>query len=477
MKKNIISVLAVILIMLILASSVYAANEDVTLEKVKDNVCKIEMGEYGEVTKKLISVDNASKTVTLQVDVENTKTEEETVEPSEIFLVLDNSKSMTSNSVTVGTETVTRKEAVFNAAKTLSEAILKEQPSTKIGIVRFSTSTDSSKYGTLEDASLVLEPSSDISAIKSSIDGITANGDLTDIDAGIQVALNSFSNTKDLNKYLILLTDGVPNVVVGGPTQQYSGEIATKTKATLQKVKDNGINLVTVMTGVDSTYKPDADGNLSKDAAGKTYLDLATEIFGTQENPGYGKFYFVTDQNATKTITENVYSDVVKKITNEIKDITIEDYFPDNIVENYDIAVIETTVSSTKVVADQPVVDVVNKKITWNIEKLPAGEKASFKYTLVLKEKFNEKIIDLETPTNAKVDTKYTDPTETSKTVTSDVSPSIILKKVVKPEEKDNTTAPDVIPNTGDNSGMMIFAVIALGMLVCIGISKYFKIK
>ena len=175
----------------------------------------------------------------------------------------------------------------------------------------------------------------------------------------------------------------------------------------------------------------------------------------------------------------------MKKVNNEITDITIEDYFPDNIIENYDVEVTQTTASSATVIAEQPVVDIANKKITWKIQKLPAGKKAGFTYTLKLKEKFNEKIIDLETPTNEKVDAGYKDPKGETKKETSDVSPSVILRKVPeepKSEEKpeniiDNTVAPDVIPNTGDNSGLMIFAVIALGILVCVGISKYYKLK
>ena len=486
MKKSILSlVVAVMLVIMMLTSSAYAANEDVTLDKVKEDVCKIDLGGYGNVTKKLVSVDNDNKTVTLEVNVENNKEEEEIIEPSEIFLVLDNSKSMTSNSLQVGTDTITRKDAVFNAAKALAEEILTEQTSTKIGVVRFSTNLDDSKQGTLEDANLVLTPSSNIEEIKSKIDGITMSGDRTDIDAGLKVALNNFSTEQNVNKYLILLTDGVPNTAVGGPILQYSGEVTTKTKASLKAVADKGINIVTVMTGVNSSYMPDADGNTCADAAGKTYKDLATEIFGESSAPNYGKFYYVSDENVTKTITSNVYADVVKKVKNEITDITIEDYFPDNIIENYDIEVTQTTASSATVIAEQPVVDITNKKITWKIQKLSAGKKAGFTYTLKLKEKFNEKIIDLETPTNEKVDAGYKDPKGETKKETSDVSPSVILRKVPeepKPEEKpenviDNTVAPDVIPNTGDNSGLMIFAVIALGILVCVGISKYYKLK
>ena len=42
-----------------------------------------------------------------------------------------------------------------------------------------------------------------------------------------------------------------------------------------------------------------------------------------------------------------------------------------------------------------------NNSITWNIETLSAGQTATFKYKLTLKDKFDEKIINVETPTFA----------------------------------------------------------------------------
>lgn len=71
-------------------------------------------------------------------------------------------------------------------------------------------------------------PTGNIDEINNAIDGIQATGARTNIDAGLQVARNNFSTEGTLNKYLILLTDGVPNTAVGGPTMTYSGEVTTK---------------------------------------------------------------------------------------------------------------------------------------------------------------------------------------------------------------------------------------------------------
>lgn len=464
-KLKLMSVITLILIML-MTTVAFAANEDVTLSKVSDTICDIKMGEDGELIKKLISVDNPKKEIVLQIDVTNKKSVEETIEPSEIFLIIDNSKSMSDNKLEDGT---TRKQAVFTAAIDLAEKILTEQPSTKIGVVSFSTNSEISKEGTLEDASLVIKPSSDIDTIKTAINGIQTTGVRTDIDAGIQVAKANVSADTTLNKYFILLTDGVPNTAVGGPTSTYGGEVTTKTKATLSTLKTAEINLVTVMTGVNSSYQPDPTGAVSSDAAGKTYKDLAEAIFGTQETPNYGKFYYVTDANVTNTITKNVYSDVRKVKKNEIKNISVIDYFPANIIENYDFEIIE----KANVGEVTATVNKENNSITWNIETLEAGKTASFKYKLTLKEKFNENILNVVTPTNEKVDVKYTDTDGKDQTETSKDSPSVKLtKETKKPENSvDNTVAPDKIPQTGDKIPYIFTAIFA----IIIGFMIYFS--
>ena len=98
-KKICVSIIIALIMIVTLATSVLAANEDVTLVKVKDNVCTIKLGEDGEVIKQLISVDNEKKEVTLQIDVKNLKSKEEETKPTEMFLVVDDSKdnTLTSN--------------------------------------------------------------------------------------------------------------------------------------------------------------------------------------------------------------------------------------------------------------------------------------------------------------------------------------------------------------------------------------------
>lgn len=125
------------------------------------------------------------------------------------MLVLDNSDSM---NTTVSGAT-TRKELIFNSAKTLISNLLKDNEELKIGIVSFSTSIDSSKEGTLEDANLASSLSNDISTLSNAISNIKADGPRTNLESGLELASEQFTKT-DNNKYMIVLTDGVPNVAL-----------------------------------------------------------------------------------------------------------------------------------------------------------------------------------------------------------------------------------------------------------------------
>lgn len=455
-KKSIVLVSIIAIISVFLFSTVYAASENVTLEKAEENVCEIALGKDGKLTKKLISVDNDKKEATLQIDIENLNNEN--AMPAEIFLVIDNSKSMTDNKLEDGQ---TRKTAVFSAAKQLVNNIFKEKNSTTIGVVSFSTNADTSKEGTIEDAKLVLEPTNSATEIAQAIDSIETTGARTNIDAGLQVAKNSFKSGEDIVKFVILLTDGVPNTAVGGPTMTYSGEVTTKTKNTLNSIKSLEINIITVMTGVNSQAQPDPNGATSPEAAGKTYQQLAEEIFGTQTNPTYGKFYYVTDKDVTNTIANTTYADIKEAFNNEITDIAMVDYFPDDIIANYDFEIVEKA-NIGEVTSE---VNTENNSITWKIQKLSEKEKASFKYKLKLKENYDEKILNVTMPTNKKVDITYTK--GQTETKTSEVSPKIILKG-------DNTMAPEVIPQTGDTAN---YIVIGIAILATVSAITIYKIK
>ncbi len=439
MKKKIIP--TIFLLLILIANVTFASYSTVTMHVVEEPVCTIKIGENSKFEKKLISKDLKNKEVTLQLQVTN---EETSNKPSgEIVLVIDNSASMEEKTSTG----VVRKDLVFNSAKTLVSNLLKDNKSLKIGVVSFSTNVDVSKEGTSEDASLVTNLSADATAINTAIDKIVANGPRTNLESGLSLATNQFTTT-DNNKYIIVLTDGVPNVALNYDKSYYSDDVIAKTKAKLLQISNSKINLITMLTGIaDESYVP---GTTTKN-----FGQIISEIFGTTTNPTAGRFYYISDDKIESTINE-IYDSLIPTSAS-FKDIKVVDYFPAEIINNFDFSY----VSKANIGEISATVDKTNNSIIWNIPELAPGKTATVQYKLKLKENFDSSIVDRILNTNKKVDITYKDQNDKEQDKTSDVSPKL---KLVEPKASE---PPKELPAAGKTS------LIALGafMVVILGYS------
>ena len=433
MKKKIFITTLLLLIMLVNVS--FASYSTVTMSVVEEPICTIQLSDNSKFEKKLISKNLQNKEVTLQLQVTN---EEKSNKPTgEIMLVLDNSESM---KLETSTGSV-RKDLVFESAKTLVSNLLKDNENLKIGVVSFSTNTDVSKEGTTEDAQVVSKLSNDSNALLNSISSIEATGPRTDLEAGLEVASGEFTKT-DNSKYMIVLTDGVPNVALNYDKVYYSDDVIAKTKAKLEALKTANVNVITMLTGINT---PEG----TPTGASKTYNQIITEIFGTQENPTVGTFYYVTDDKVESTIKTDIYNSLVPE-EKTLKDIKIVDYFPKEIIDNFDFSY----VSKANIGEISATVDKTNNSITWNIPSLAIGQTATVQYKLKLKENFDSTIVNKILNTNEKVDTTYTDFDNNSQSKTSDVSPKL---KLAEP--------PATLPKAGTTTFIAI-TVLAVGLLV-----------
>ena len=434
MKKSVFITLFLILILITNIS--LASYETVTMTVVEEPVCTIEIGENSKFEKKLIEKNLNNKEVTLQLQVTN---EETSIQPNgEVMLVIDNSKSMED---TVDGST-TRQDLVIESAKTLVNTILNGNENLKVGVVSFSTNEDVSKEGTIEDANLVSDLSSNSEALISAISNIQYTGPRTNLESGLSLASQYF--TEDVNnKYIIVLTDGVPNVALNYDGIYYSDDVIAKTKAQLQALDTAGYNVITMLTGIS-----DADSIPATRPDEKTYGDIIEEIFGTEETPTVGKFYYVQDSEIEKTITEDIYNDLLP-IEKILTDITVTDYFPQEIIDNFEFAY----VSEPNIGTISTEVNTENNSITWTISELQPGETATVQYTLKLKEDFDSNIINKILDTNEKVDISYTDFNEEHVEDSSDVTPKLKL-----------TEPPVVLPKAGTPIMITLF-VIAIGLL------------
>lgn len=434
MKKSVFITLFLILILITNIS--LASYETVTMTVVEEPVCTIEIGENSKFEKKLIEKNLNNKEVTLQLQVTN---EETSIQPNgEVMLVIDNSKSMED---TVDGST-TRQDLVIESAKTLVNTILDGNENLKVGVVSFSTNEDVSKEGTIEDANLVSDLSSNSEALISAISKIQYTGPRTDLDAGLKLASQYFTEESN-NKYIIVLTDGVPNVALNYDGIYYSDDVISKTKAQLQALDTAGYNVITMLTGIS-----DADSIPATRPDEKTYGDIIEEIFGTEETPTVGKFYYVQDSEIEKTITEDIYNDLLP-IEKILTDITVTDYFPQEIIDNFEFAY----VSEPNIGTISTEVNTENNSITWTISELQPGETATVQYILKLKEDFDSNIINKILDTNEKVDISYTDFNEEHVEDSSDVTPKLKL-----------TEPPVVLPKAGTPIMITLF-VIAIGLL------------
>lgn len=442
MKKKIF--LITFLLLILISTCSLASYSTVTMTVVEEPVCTIDLGNDSQFEKKLISKNLANKEVTLQLQVTNNSVASKPT--GEIVLVLDNSDSMDNETA----NKAIRKDLVFNSAKTLVSNLLEDNTQLQIGIVSFSTNVDQEKEATIEDAAVVSNLSNDVTSLTNAIDNIEANGPRTDLEAGLTLASEQFTK-EDNNKYMIVLTDGVPNVALNSNNPYYSDTTITQTKNKLQELSNSGINLTTMLTGIDDeSYVPFGTT--------KTFGEIIGEIFGTPENPTAGHFYYVTDDQIETTITNDIYNSLIP-ISQSLTNIVIKDHFPEEIVKNFDFAY----VSNANIGNISANIDTTDNSITWTIPELASGQTATVQYTLKLKENFDSSIVGKILDTNEKVDITYNDFDGTEQSKTSDITPKL---KLAEP--------PAVLPKAGTTlliglaifaTGLLVFSIVKLTVL------------
>lgn len=449
MKKLKIKVLLILFLLITLVSTLScAAYDDVTMTVVEEPVCTINFGTKSFVERSVISKDLNNKEITLQLKVTNG---EESLKPTgEIMLVIDNSTSM----LDPVTDTQTREDLVINSAKTLITNLLEDNSKLKIGIVSFSTNSNIDKEGSIEDAKLVSNLSNDTESLISAVSNIEYDGPRTDLDSGISLAKQYFtSETDKSHKYVIVLSDGVPNVAIDYDKNYFSDDVISKTKSSLESLSSIADNVIVMLTGISSG---DAVATPSK----KTYNEIINEVFGTTEKPTIGKFYYVTDDKIEDTIKSDIYNDLLP-VNQSFTNLKIVDYFTKEIVDNFSFSYVKQpnigTISST--------IDKSNNSITWSIPELKSGETAIVQYKLKLNSNYDSGIINKVLNTNSKLDLTYTDSSDTTDTKTSDITPKLKLTE----------NLPTVIPKAGNT---LFFGALGIILIVSVlfGI-RYFVIR
>ena len=453
MNKKILSIFCVFTFLFSLCSSSFAATvsaSKTTMSVVDKSICEINLKDKGKFTKELTEFDANKKEATITLTLKNIMEQENFTKPIEMFLVLDNSHSMTSTY-----EGKEKRQYVAETATSFVNALFDHYENAKIGIVSFSSVNLGSTLGTKNDAKLLLSLSDSKDTVQNTITNYTTTeGPYTNIEAGLAIAEKNFTNNTDSQKYIVLISDGVPNLCLDtNTTLTYSGVIATNTKNKLVELKNKGYNIFPVLMGLsESNVQNPSAPTIADGSRNMTYRELAEEIFGTTSAPTAGNFYYIDYTNLSKTVNTDIFNKITYSKDNTLKNIVIKDYFPREILENFNFEYVKSP-NIGKVSAE---VDISDNSITWEIELLKEGEVATLSYKLTLKDEYNEEIVDKILPTNTKVDIAF-------KTVdgkgnsNSDVSPKV--KLVV-----DKTISKAPIPQTGVYN--VLFIILASTLIV-----------
>ena len=480
MLKKIFIIL--ILLMIVMCESVNAEELKTSLDIIqKASETKYLENDQGYISKTIVDSNASTGEVTIELKLSNTKKEISKSNETEIVLVIDNSNSMQLKTA----EGKTRKSILLDSAKNLVNTIFDTSNNVKMGVVKFCGETG---LWSLYAASVITKSTSqreDIIAGLTTIENKSTESG-TNIQKGLIKAEELFSESNG-NKVIILLTDGCPNEDgeknnVADSQMVMSNEkyntILSNTKNELINIDKKGIRLISLMTGVNSN---DVDKNGNVITSTEDDLQAIKTIFGTEDNPTAGKFYNTKTADISQVIQNDITKDVQEILNTPLNTVKVTDYFPEDIAKNFEFSYVGNPSIGT--VSDS--IDSESKTITWDIGTLKGNEVATLKYKLKIKDMKNEQLLNKTISTNEKVVLTYKDTDLKDYELILSSSPKIQLSEVKggltstsnKNNEKDNTIAKGILPNTGINVVISTVSVITIILIAIVFYKKYSNYK
>lgn len=480
MLKKIFIIL--ILLMIVMCESVNAEELKTSLDIIqKASETKYLENDQGYISKTIVDSNASTGEVTIELKLSNTKKEISKSNETEIVLVIDNSNSMQFKTA----EGKTRKSILLDSAKNLVNTIFDTSNNVKMGVVKFCGETG---LWSLYAASVITKSTSqreDVIAGLTTIENKSTESG-TNIQKGLIKAEELFSESNG-NKVIILLTDGCPNEDgeknnVADSQMVMSNEkyntILSNTKNELINIDKKGIRLISLMTGVNSN---DVDENGNVITSTEDDLQAIKTIFGTEDNPTAGKFYNTKTADISQVIQNDITKDVQEILNTPLNTVKVTDYFPEDIAKNFEFSYVGNPSIGT--VSDS--IDSESKTITWDIGTLKGNEVATLKYKLKIKDMKNEQLLNKTISTNEKVVLTYKDTDLKDYELILSSSPKIQLSEVKggltstsnKNNEKDNTIAKGILPNTGINVVISTVSVITIILIAIVFYKKYSNYK
>ena len=285
--RKIMAILLISLLVITLTTNVQAKLVQ-TFEVVNTKETKTLANDQGTITKEILQISKEQQQVDMQIKLENTFNKD-----TEIVFVIDDSTSMG----TIVANSESRKKKVVSASKTLLTELFKNVKDFKAGVIKFS-----------DNASVISAISDKESDATSKLDTFinTAPGGSTNVVSGIQYAKSMYSSDAK-QKVMIVLTDGAPT------------NSLQDVKNALIDAKNSGISIFTGIIDIEQA------SNLA-------------ECFGTVEKPVAGRLYDIKS-TAMSEIAKEIQGIIQKETSGSMYNIKIEDYFPQEVIENFTIQI------------------------------------------------------------------------------------------------------------------------------------------
>ena len=343
MKNGINRILYIFLITFIVFSTfynVFASDLKTSLDIIQEaSETKYLENNQGYISKTIVDSNSIAGEVTIELKLANIKKEETTSKDTEIILVIDNSISMGFKTA----EGETRKSILLNSSKNFVNNIYNTSSGVKIGIVKFNG--ERGLFAPLYAATTITKLTSKKEEVISGLEKIenesTESG--TNIQKGLIKAEELFSESNG-NKVIILLTDGTPTEDGKGNdvnnsqmvmTNEKYKTILSNTKNELVNIKNKGIKLISLMTGINSN---DVDENGDVITNSEDDLEAIKTIFGTEKEPTAGKFYNVKTTDINQVIKNDITSDIQEILNTPMNNVKVTDYFPKEITDNFEFS-------------------------------------------------------------------------------------------------------------------------------------------
>ena len=498
MKTKRLIILAIISLILI-SNTVFAENINTSLkiEKAKSET-KYLQNNQGTIEQEITKINSESGEATVSLTLNNKLTDSENnlkYENTEIFIIIN--------------ENMVTNEIAFDNYKkyidTLSSKVFEKNNNTKIGIVGMQgtvADTYNDEEGNLvigENDEMDVEGDSNnaeiVSKLTNNKEELLKNLDNMNIEkkefyhnmeATINLAKRSFS--KEVNKILILLFDNVPNIANGIKQRvDYGGwtnltaeeaiikkhqDLVNKTKSEILSLKQENIEFIQFRpkeTSFDQKWYSVDTGELIVNFDGSSYVN---DLYGTIENPTYGKMYSLENENIEKVVTEYIYNDIMENTGKDMKNVEVKNYFSKEILNNFELKFENSKDIDITTLKE-------NGYITWNIGELKNNESKKLEYKLKIKDMSNYELLNKAINIIEKIECKYTNYEQKELNETLTDSPTIKLVELKESNnndntnennnKEDNTTAPGILPQTGEN----IIWVIGTSLIIILSIILY----